>query len=48
LHENFPGTEGSPQTATPLLYVADNWTNNSVNSLLIKYSLSLRQSSSVN
>jgi hypothetical protein len=24
LHENFPGTEGSPQTATPLLYVADN------------------------
>jgi hypothetical protein len=24
LHENFPETEGSPQTATILLYVADN------------------------
>jgi hypothetical protein len=28
--------------------VADNWTNNSVNSLLIKYSLSSCQSPSVN
>jgi hypothetical protein len=26
LHENFPETEGSPQTATILLHVADNWT----------------------
>jgi hypothetical protein len=24
LHENFPGTEGSPQTAIILLYMADN------------------------
>jgi hypothetical protein len=24
LHENFPETEGSPQIATILLYVADN------------------------
>jgi uncharacterized UBP type Zn finger protein len=24
LHENFPETEGSPQTATILLFVADN------------------------
>jgi ubiquitin C-terminal hydrolase len=24
LHENFPEAEGSPQTATILLYVADN------------------------
>jgi hypothetical protein len=24
LHENFPETEGCPQTATILLYVADN------------------------
>jgi hypothetical protein len=24
LHENFPETEGSPQTATIVLYVADN------------------------
>jgi hypothetical protein len=40
LYENFPETEGSPQTATILLYVADNWTNNSGNSLVIKYSFS--------
>jgi ubiquitin C-terminal hydrolase len=39
LHENFPETEGFHQTATILLYVADNWINNSVNSLWIKYSL---------
>jgi hypothetical protein len=39
LHENFPETEGSPQTATILIRVADNWTNKSVNNLLIKYSL---------
>jgi hypothetical protein len=24
LHENFPKTEGSPQIATTLVYVADN------------------------
>jgi hypothetical protein len=24
LHEHFPATEGSPQTATIMLYVADN------------------------
>jgi hypothetical protein len=48
LSENFPGTEGSLQTATILLYVADNRTNNSVNSLLIKCSLSSCRSSSVN
>jgi hypothetical protein len=48
LHKNFPETESSPQIATILLYVADNCINNSVNNLLIKYSLSSRQSSSVN
>jgi hypothetical protein len=48
LRENFPETERSPQTATILLYVADNSINNSVNSFLIKYSLTSCQSSSVN
>jgi hypothetical protein len=36
VRENFPQAEGSTQTGRILIYAADNWTNGSVKSSLIK------------